>query len=147
MFNIYLTGESVEELDPGVEAVYGRIHIGDYYETFAASLVYWKPGAYQVHWRKALQRIVEGATRSAVITSYVEPTPGGSLTWWPIYRERETIYFQNQLLFFDQVVPPFSPDRPWESVGVRETMNPEGRQISEWKTALSSVNEWLRSTG
>ena len=41
MFQIYLTEEPVPETDPGVTAVYGKIQIGEFSETFVTSLVSW----------------------------------------------------------------------------------------------------------
>src|SRR5579863_9497627 len=103
MFDIYLTDESVPDLKPGDRAVYGKIRIDDYQETFVASLVFWSPAQYQRHWETSLRRIVAGGDRSALITSYVEPAPGGFLYWWPLFREGQTVHLQNQMLFFDQL--------------------------------------------
>ena len=52
MFDIFLTEESAEEpASEGrlhVEAVYGKIRIGEFHETFIASLFFLEPGAVRV---------------------------------------------------------------------------------------------------
>lgn len=150
MFDIYLTDELVPEdeedgvkKDTGTKAAYGKIHIGDYSETFVAILHYWTPAQYAWQWETALRRIIEGRDRSALITSYVEAAPERFLFWWVLYRENDIVYIQNQMLFFDQLDKAFSVEHPWESVGARETITEEGREISEWTTSIEDVRECL----
>jgi hypothetical protein len=49
MFDVYLTTEPVPGLDPGINAVYGRIHIESFSEWFAASLMFWNHEQYAIH--------------------------------------------------------------------------------------------------
>ena len=65
MFDIFLTKEVIPEAGPGVVALYGKICIGDYQETFIASLYSWNEAMYLQHWESALRRLVEGETKSA----------------------------------------------------------------------------------
>jgi hypothetical protein len=143
MFEIILTDEIVPETDPGVVALYGKIYVGDFAETFITSLVSWNQKAYERHWASALRRLLEGASKSALITSYVEPGLADHLVWWPLYREGDTVYVQNHMLFYDQLGKPFSSGDPWRSVPQRRTVNPEGQRISEWETDLSSIQKCL----
>ena len=143
MFNIHLTAEKVVEPGTGAAAVYGKIEIGSYSETFSASLVKWSQTEYEEHWKRALSRIVEGGKHSALVTSCVEPTPGGFLVWWPLYREGETVYVQNEMLFFDRLTAPLSLDQPWEALRQRQTANDEGIPVSEWTTTVGELRECL----
>ncbi len=143
MFDIHLTDEAVSDLEPGAKAVYGKIRIDEYQETIVASLVFWTPAQYQHHWEISLRRIVDGADRSALITSYAEPVTGGFLWWWPLYRDRESVHLQNQMLFFDQLSRPFSSEKPWDSVGDRKAFTSEGLPISQWVTTMQSIREFL----
>jgi hypothetical protein len=145
MFDIHLTNELVAETEPGIKAIYGKIYLGDSYETFTASLASWSPGDYERHWEAALRRIASGAGQSALITSYVGSSLEDFLIWWPLYRERDTIYIQNQMLSLDQLSNPFSTERPWESLRERQTTNSEGLQISEWATSIQSIQECLEA--
>jgi hypothetical protein len=150
-FDIYLTDEIVLHEDdqsaietfPGVKDFHGRIQIGDYTETFMTCLVSWDRNLYRRHWILALRRLLEGGTKSALITSYVEPALADYLIWWPLYRAGTTVYVQNQMLFYNQLLKPFSSENPWESVPERRTLNDEGSRISEWTTDVSSVQECL----
>jgi hypothetical protein len=100
MFGIYLTGETVtEEGDPDFKAVRGEIRIGAFRERFVARVVFWGAEQYEKQWESALRKIVTGSTPAALITDYVEPnlSSGNSLWWWPLYREGDSVYIQNQL--------------------------------------------------
>jgi hypothetical protein len=147
MFNIYLTDEHVTECDPGVEAAYGRIYISDYFETFTSSLMDWNHERYALHWQSALRRILAGADKSVLITSYIEPVVGGYIMCWPLYRLGDAVVLQNKMLFFDQLVAPFDPERPWNSVPERQTVNPEGLPISEWVIDIESIEAFLAAKG
>ena len=143
MFDIHLTKTIPPELPPGVRAVYGCIQIDNHRETFTSSLVFWEPEDYERQWIVALDRIAIGAAESILVTSYVEPISGGFLTTWPLYREGETIHIQNQMLFFDHLKTPFSPEYPWQLIAQRKTINSEGIPISEWNTTRQDILECL----
>jgi hypothetical protein len=145
MFDIYLTDEVVREPNPAVPAVYGKIQLGAYVETFVASLVFWTPSQYEQHWHLAAKRMVEGAEKSALITSYIEPTlqPDEFLIWWLLYRDLDTVFVQNQFLFFERLRAPFSTSNPWDSIPNRRTVNDEGMKISEWTTTVDSFADFL----
>jgi hypothetical protein len=147
MFEIFLTDELVPETDLGVAAVYGRIHVGQFSETFVTSLVSWDRRQYEQHWADSLGRLLSGADRSALITSFVTPQLSDHLVWWPLYREGDAVHVQNQLLFYDQLGAPFFPSSPWSSVGERNTVNAEGRRISEWQTDVNSIRAFLERRG
>jgi hypothetical protein len=151
MFNIFLTEELVTE--PALESsgnaksVYGKIYVEDYRETFITDLSHWNRAQYEQHWIRGLQRLLGKAAHSVLITSYVppptQPTAEDFLVWWPLFREGDTVYVQSQLLFFAQLSNPFLPESPWDSVQPRQTVNPEGLEISEWMTTLESVRDYL----
>ena len=139
MFDISLTDEAV--LESAVNAVYGKIVIGDYAETFIASLVCWSPEDYADHWARALRHIAEGHDCSALITNYVPPALGSYLVWWPIYRRESLVYIHNQMLFYERLKHRFEPSRPWDFVPPLRRTDGEGRRISEWKTSFFGVQK------
>jgi len=144
MFDIYLTSEVVPESETTAKAVYGKIHIGNYVETFVSSLAVWGREQYRASWTQALQRVADGVGPAALITSYVKPKlPDDFLIWWPLYPVGETVYVRNELLFYRQLRTPFSLDHPWESVRERQVTNAEGIRISEWVTTTQSIRECL----
>jgi len=143
VFDIFLTDKPVEDLDPGVEAVYGQIRLGDFQESFVADVVLWKPSQYLQHWRSAVRRIVEGEERSALITSFLEPSLSRYLVWWPLYRDGQNVRIQNQLRFFDQLRRPFSLERYWDSVDQRRQISDNGEKISEWIVPVEDMKAYL----
>jgi hypothetical protein len=147
MFDICLTDEVVDELDHNVKAVYGKIQIGDFSETWVASLVSWDRTQYERHWAFAIHRILEGQKRSALITSFVQPPLSRYLVWWPMFRDNETVYIHQQLLFFDQLAQPFSAEDPWASIGERVHLSPDGSNISEWTLPIKDMEGYLRRKG
>ena len=147
VFDISISDEPIPGLDPGEIAVYGTIIIGDFREDFYSSRAIWTRQQYQQHWNAAISRIVAGEKRSALIVSYLEPRLSHSLEWWPLYREADNVYVQNQLLFFDQLSQPFCADRPWDSVRDRQTISSEGQKISKWTTNVDSLCEFLKKRG
>lgn len=148
MFEILTTDERLPETDTdGVPCVYGKIIVGDFQERFATSLATWSRDEYHLHWRKALERLVTGGDRTALITDYTghteHPTPESYLIWWPLYRDGVAVYVQNHILFLGQLNRPFSAERPWDSVRDRQVVNEDGRSISEWTTTVEEIEHFL----
>jgi hypothetical protein len=147
MFKIIATDKLVPDSLNGRSAFYGRIVLDGFEETFAASLVSWSRDDYDRHWKKALEHLVAGADRSALITDYVEPPMHPNtedyLVWWPLYRDGDNVYVQNQILFFKQLGKPFLPARPWDSVRDRQLINGDGQSISEWPTTVKDIRQFL----
>jgi hypothetical protein len=162
MFDIYLTGEiATDEDDPDFRAVWGEIRIGAFRERFVARVVFWAAEQYEKQWESVLRKIVTCSTPAALITDYVEPnrSSGNSLCWWPLYREGDSVYIQNQLrrlyrkgdsvYMQDQLASSgpldrqFSMQRPWESIKERKIVGAEGSQISEWATTVESIEDCL----
>ena len=145
MFDIYLTDEVVPESEG--HAVYGKVRIEDYTETFVASLVCWTPARYEQHWREACQRLVGAEQESALISSYVESPMSEFLVWWPLYRDGQVVHVRNELVIFSQLSKPFSIEDPWSSIRERRILAEEGSQISEWDTRIESLREFLDRPG
>jgi hypothetical protein len=141
MFEIRLTNEAVPDSEG--QAVYGRIQIEDYTETFVASLVSWTPDEYESQWYRACQRLVEGALESALVSSYVTPPTSEFFMWWPLYREGEIVHVRNELVPYSQLNKPFSVEAPWTSVRERKIATDEGLEISEWNTSIQSIQKFL----
>ncbi|MGW7350327.1 hypothetical protein [Streptomyces sp. NPDC054784] len=102
----------------------------------------WCVADYRRHWRRALRRL-GGSGESAVsclIFSVAEPESGNFVFCWPLYREGDLVVVQNSVIFLDELNPAFDPDRPWLSVGPRESVDEDGNKISEWFTGMSQID-------
>jgi hypothetical protein len=141
MFDICLTGELVPE--SGGQAVYGRIQIEDYFETFVASLVCWAPEDYGRHWTEGCRRLFNGNSESSLISSYVDPSMSEFLMWWPLYREGEIVHVRNEILPYATLEEPFAIEDPWSSIRLRRLATDEGFEVSEWETSVQSLREFL----
>lgn len=141
MFKIYLTDEIVPESEG--KAVYGKIHINDYVESFVASLAEWSMADYERQWHLGCERIVAGEEKSALIVSCVSPPVSEYLVWWPLYRDGEIVHVRNELMFYGQTKSPFSLQDPWRAIRDRKMTTDEGLEISEWDTNVASIREFL----
>ena len=123
-----------------------RITIGDFTERFEASLEFWSKNDYRCHWRTSIRRLTELSelhNKSCLITSLTDPKSANFLFWWPIYRIGDCAYFQNQVLFLDQIVGRFDPNNPYGFVSDRMTVSQVGSPISEWSVPVSSLSRFL----
>jgi hypothetical protein len=142
MFDICLTDEAVPESEG--HAVYGKIRIEEYTETFIASLVCWSPRQYERHWREACRRLVDTRQASALVSSYVESSMSEFLVWWLLYPDGQVVHVRNELLIYSQLSEAFSIDDPWSSIRERRFLTGGGSKISEWDTRVESIREFLR---
>ncbi len=142
MFDIYFTAEHVSETESNVDAVYGKLCIGEYSETFVASLLNWNSVNYEQHWENALERVAFEKD-SALITSYLTADQAEFLVWWPLYVDGDHVHVQNELLIYSQLSKPFSIEHPWNSLRSRQTIDSEGLVISEWTTTVQQLQECL----
>jgi hypothetical protein len=142
-FSISLFNEIVTDSEISEKNQYGLIQIGDFQERFLASLSYWKPDDYKIHWKNGIRRIIEGADVSCLITSMYDPTTANYIFWWPMYRQGDIIIFQNQILFLNTIRSHFDENNPYEFVGKRRTVNEEGNDLSEWATPIQEITDFF----
>ena len=146
MFSIELRARrKTEEEGIGFAETSGRIVIGDFTETFAVPLGFWDEPDYSRSWRQAFQVLnANPHATSCLMTAMTDPSNSNFLVGWPMYREDEDVYIQNQLIFLDQIEGTFDPEAPWDSVRPRHTINEDGNKISEWITPMDSLREFFK---
>ena len=133
--------------DPTTAGTEGLLVIGEWRESFLSSLYEWTKQDYERQWQAAINSLVQGAEKSALITEFVGPEASSHLQWWPLYRLGGTVYFHNQILFYDQLSEPFSLADISKFVSERQTVNEDGAAISEWSIPLSALEEFARNSG
>jgi hypothetical protein len=111
------------------------------------SLVTWSRKDYESQWYGACQRLVEGATESALVASYVDPSMSEFFMWWPLYRKGEIVHVRNELVPYSQLTKPFNPNEPWAFLKKRKIMTDEGLEISEWNTTVEHIQRFLVRLG
>jgi CdiI N-terminal domain len=144
-FSIRFLDEPPFEEEGMAPHAHGLLTIGNFWEDIYSSLFLWSREQYESQWRSAVQDILDGTAKVALIVSYLTPDVSSNLEWWPIYRVGETVYFQNQLLMFDQLETPFTPENPYASLQNRKSISGTGDPISEWSVNLSDLEEFLSS--
>jgi hypothetical protein len=88
--------------------------------------------------------LLHGKDRAALITEYLGPEAATHLVWWPMYLVGEKVFFQNQLLFYDQLPGPFFLKIAFSFLRNRRTTTEEGEPISEWSVSLSEMEAFAR---
>lgn len=102
----------------------GEIIVGDFHERFTCSSEDFT--GMENQWREQLQALVNHAP---VVALRHDPRFA-----WIIYREGDACYIQEHL----------SLDGDFAIPRLRETKTEDGDKISEWKTRLSAIVEFLR---
>ncbi len=142
MFSIKFTNQEQLKFSKTNE-ILGEIILGEFKETFLASLNYWSIGEYQAQWTEGLIRLVNDEGRSCLITNMFDPNIANFINWWPIYREGRKLIFHNQIYFIKK--KGFDPHNPYVNIEERRTISETGVPISEWEISIDDINEYLRN--
>ena len=136
MFDIHL--ESQRVLHEDGEFWRGSITLGQYSEQFLAAAWLWPRTRYEEQWRGAASALVQGAARSAFITSFSHPDAHHNVIW-PAWREGNRVHIQNRLLLREHLPAVLDPERIEEFVGERRVTSDEGEAISDWTVTLEEI--------
>jgi hypothetical protein len=128
-------------------SAYGLITLGAFKERFISSLEYWDIGQYELHWKRAILRILQLESASCLITSLTDPRTANFIVWWPMYRIEEQVYVQNQILFLESLSKAFNENDPFGHLGPRKSVNADGEKLSEWSVPIKEVESFLRAIG
>jgi hypothetical protein len=136
-------GISAEDKYDEQKACYGYIQIGDFREKLEINVSFWMPEDYIAQWNRAILRIVEKDEKSCLITSLSSPQDSNFIFWWPMYRNKDTVFIQNGILFLDEISSSFTFENPYEDVPDRETVSEDGEPISEWEISIDALKNYL----
>ncbi len=131
--------------DQTTPAASGLLVLGSTKESFFASLHQWRQRDYEGQWKQAIGILLNERNKAALITEYVGPEASTHLVWWPMYVVGSDVYVQNHLLFYNQLPTPFSLEKASSFLCDRQTVNEEGKRISEWKVTLSDVQAFANT--
>jgi hypothetical protein len=121
----------------------GAIRLGDFAEDFEVSLEFWSPEDYERQWRQALQTLIDGGDRAALISSMTDPRSANFLFWWPAYRDGDDVVFQSGVLFLEDLDGTFDPALWHAHVPAREQTTESGDPISEWRVPLADIRDFI----
>jgi hypothetical protein len=69
----------------------GQIALGTFVEEFEMALTTWNRERYEQQWREGIQRILNGASKSCLITSFWGDKDAFGGEWWRMYRVEDQI--------------------------------------------------------
>jgi hypothetical protein len=139
MFDIEFVSDSPEPADdelPDAMVLRGRTTIGDLTETFLAPLGFWSREDYEQQWIEAARRLLQGADRTGFFTEAM-------WRWWTMWVAGDEVVVHEQILVPEALIEPLDPTDPYRQIGERETHSEDGEPISEWRLALSDIQEFV----
>ena len=122
--------------------IMGKITIGEYYETFEASLSYWKKKDYYMQWYDGAKRITLGEEKSCIITAMYNPKWANFIIMWPIYNIGDDAVFQNNYLLLDELDGRFDPLNPYKYINNKRSKTETGHTIEEWRISIDELRKY-----
>lgn len=126
-----------EEID-GARFYTGTITLDDLHENFLAAAWLWDSERYKSQWLKAARSLVDGADKTAFVTSFIHPDADHNVVW-PAWRIGPTVHIQNRLLLREHLPSVLDVDRIEHFIGDRRTVSDEGHVLSEWQVSLADI--------
>ncbi|MCU1286021.1 MAG: hypothetical protein JWO13_2371 [Acidobacteriales bacterium] len=115
--------------DRTVPAGRGKLVLGHCEEEFLANLALWRKADYRFHWARELTALLGGKEKAALIVSYADPKFAANLEVWRVYRDAERAYFQNQILWCDELPKDFHPATIGDHIHPRRTIDSNGENL------------------
>jgi hypothetical protein len=113
-------------------------------EEFLANLSLWGKSDYEAHWTHELRALFAGNPKAALVVSYNDPRAASNMEIWRVYRDREWVDFQNQILWYKSLPQQFEISEISRYIENRVVITEEGDIISEWDVAIRDVEMFLR---
>lgn len=121
----------------------GILVLPDTCEVFEAPLVEWNEEDYEASWELALHTVTGSAGQhAAIVTEFSGLREATYLDWWPMYRVKETITLQEQLLFLEPIRNQISLDNLFQFVSPRQEVKGEPPP-SEWLLPVGELSQFL----
>lgn len=148
-FSINLSKELTDSDDESGLA--GSLFFDGVGEYFHAPTRYWDRDGYLSQWREAFQRLLDGNEISVIITVMYKPEEANFLTFWPMYRVGDTVYFQEMLLFLEELDEPFDENNIYKSIAPRDPAKSDKKiqgvhAVSEWAVSIKDIKAALISS-
>lgn len=140
MFSIELSDNAVN--NSGELVLPGKIIFGSDYDDFLSPISYWSRESYISHWKRALGLILDGRDRSALITRMYSPNSANFIFWWVLYLEKDSIVFQQHILFLEELDCKFNEENFTKFIPDRENVSEDGERISEWEVSFNDLEDF-----
>jgi len=108
------------------------LEMGDSSRCFLLDLSAWDIDDYEAQWRHGLERMVQGAASTALMSAYRDD-PGAPQVMWALWRSEGHVYVQEHCLLPGELDDPFDPSDPYPHVGERIPAGELGPCMPEWR--------------
>lgn len=123
---------------------HGEIVLDQFAEHFESPLDFWTVSDYEKQWKVGVSRILDGETKSVLVTAMYPPDTANFIMWWVIYRDGSTVVFRNHMLLTDQLPQPFDVRNIYNLIPDRLPSDDTEFPVSEWSVSFASMNSFLR---
>ena len=144
LFKISITSQTPKVID-GISSHFGEIVIGEFQESFVVPIEDWPLEQYLQQWQHGIKKIKIDDTSCLVTSVQNINTSYPTIEMWSLYKEKNTVFFQNNLLFNETTAPPkklnnFTIDSCYDFVTIpRTTIDENGEKISEWHIDITAL--------
>jgi CdiI N-terminal domain len=139
----YIKINQIEQYEFDTFGYWGEIKIGEFSEVFFSSSQYWNFEQYRNHWRRELSKIFQGKDKICLITSFSPAKVSRFLFIWKIYRLNEVLYFQNQIMFTENLE--IDDSNCSDSISDLQLVNSEGIEISTWVLSVDEMKNFVNN--
>jgi hypothetical protein len=116
----------------------GELVVGDVRRHFAIDLRFWRATDYERQWKAGLERLLYGASSSALMTSY-RGTDDAPHLMWALWREEGFVYVQPHCVLPEELDRAFDPFSAWSHVDTRVPVTEQSLPIAEWRVELAQL--------
>ncbi len=138
---------AIRTLSQSVPLGEGELVVGNFSERFEMLFEDWSARDYEKQWLAALTAVLSTAPRAALVASAPRVQTANYVMLWPVYREQDVIYVQQQVLLLENIRSEFSYEHVDRFIDERETIDENGDLVSEWKTSVQAVQEFCDLLG
>lgn len=143
-FDIRFVGHSWHDSDSGESLMLGELRIADVTERFAAVMGPWDARDYQRQWLEGIERLLNGATRSALVVSISPRQASDYRQWLPMWREGQTVYLQVQFMDWTAGDLKDDPAKLYDAIGLLVRENEEGDQYATHETSVDELRRFVK---
>jgi hypothetical protein len=121
--------------------------IGEHKEIFPLVTNLWSSDRYEAQWMESLRALEKYEVDRCVLITDIQPSDVSSgICYWAIFREGQTVYFQERFLREQSEVlvgsaVEVAPNIPARIQGDLE----EHARVSEWQLSINDISEFLRA--
>ena len=116
----------------------GELVVGDVRRHFSLDLRYWHVSDYERQWKAGLERLVHGASSSALMTAY-RGNDDAPHVMWGLWRDASFVYVQPHCVLPWELGQPFDPAEPYAHLGARIPASEQELPIPEWRINLEQL--------